>query len=121
MPLVDAASRANVSWDQIKSTLGLPLGGGREKAVFKLPLERIRVTSVDNFWSSVDATAMMGRPLVAHAGYLSCMGAGSCTEADLALEHLATDLRGTIVILPRAVPKVDARPSRSTKVHHMSD
>lgn len=103
---LDAACRANVSWDQIHFKLGSPLTAPDEGAGFKLPLERIRVTSVDNFWSSVDATLAMGRPLTAQAGHLTCMGARNCTDADVALQHLATDLRGTVVILPRAVPKV---------------
>jgi hypothetical protein len=50
----------------------------------------------------------MGRPLGAEAGQLTCMVAGSCTKADILLQHLATDLKGTVIILPRAVPKVSA-------------
>ncbi len=108
-----------MSWDQIKTTLGLPPSDG-EEAVFKLPLDRIRVTSVDNFWSSVDATATMGRPLVAQAGSLTCMGDGSCTDGDVALQYLATDLKGTVVILPRAVPKVGAGSSLDHIAGHIN-
>jgi hypothetical protein len=108
--LLLAFCRANVSWDHIQSTLGLPIQHVEDNTVFELPLDRIRVTSVDNFWDSVDATVKMDRALVAQAGHLTCMGTGRCTNEDLASHHLATDLSGTVLILPRAVPKVSASP-----------
>jgi hypothetical protein len=105
---VTALCRANVSWDHVKSTLGLSPHGDSEETVFKLPLERIRVTSADNFWSSVNASVMMGRPLAAQAANLRCLGTGECTKDELASHHLATDLSGTVVMLPRVASKVGA-------------
>lgn len=71
-----------------------PLGGRHGRRTrFNLPLERIKVTTANNFWQTAEAAGREGVLLYCNEG-------AGVTESPNRL-HLTTDLRGTVILLPR--------------------
>lgn len=65
-----------------------------------IPLDRIHVSSVHNFWQAVRATVAAGTSL-ASGGMEAAHPETNSTEPDMERMRLALDLKGCVIILPR--------------------
>ena len=69
-----------------------------------LPAARLKLTSIDSFWKSVETSAATGIPLPANANYSNSLNSDE--------PHLAS-LKSTIIILPRIATMI-----RPVSKHH---
>ncbi len=72
---------------------------------YSIPLSRIAVSSVDNFWRSVKATVGRSAPMSAASVHIDKDGNFDISD-DVETFRLPFNLKGTVIILPRVVSQV---------------
>lgn len=77
----------------------------RTRTIGPIPLERIKVTTVQNFWKAVQVSHTYGQLLAAQAADDESENS-SLDAASLEASSLQLDLRDTVIILPRIVTQV---------------
>lgn len=85
---------------------GLSRGSTVEQTSLSVPLDKIRVTSVRNFWQTVKGTVETGT-LLASLKAEGTHPEKNHTDTDIKRMRLATSLAGCVILLPRIVPQVD--------------
>jgi hypothetical protein len=83
---------------------GLSRRSTEEQRSPSIPLDRIHVTGVDNFWQTVSATVKAGVPLASGKG--AANSTQDYNETDIRGRRLARSLEGCVILLPRPLPQV---------------